>query len=536
MVFCSRGGAGCINIPIIKGDFEMKTKIKTTIMTLFLISMLSMVFVTPVAAFHTGGQILINRHGFLWTDPASGGQVVIIEEVFEGCFNEAGEFIPHDMEWRYTVTNLGYDPNPPYTNGFSGFQLLFPGPVPELYNQQSPAVGGPWHQNAFSGQFPPFGVEWDAPLPGVGIMPGQTGVFSFCTFERVDVVVTAPDAGWAHTWGLAVPEPIIDADGTVSSGDGVPGAVEVAVLDPLASWPTGFDAEGIDWFDTDHNGLWTIGDDIHVEGAAYPTAFRDGLHDSNPDYQDPTVLDLDGSLVDGQPVDVDLETGTIDPWNAGFPHNTSQMDPRIKWYDTDGGGNWTDGEDIVLDLNNNGIFGEVLNIQTYIFYGNNSVPGALLFELGMASSDGHEINKKVKYMDADGDGIIEVGEVVNFLIVIQVHNPSGQTGTNVTVKDRFGAEIDITSAIPSVGTATLTTKGKSAKEFIEWNIGTLGPGGTANLVLKGNTDMNPAGKQEYTSPGVYEFNSGAVLKLRDSRGKQHSFETGGIYVTVLPAD
>ena len=46
------------------------------------------------------------------------------------------------------------------------------------------------------------------------------------------------------------------------------------------------------------------------------------------------------------------------------------------------------------------------------------------------------------------------------------------------------------------------------------------------------SDRNPAGKQEFTSSGVYEFNSGVVLKFKDARGKQQSFETGSVWVTV----
>jgi hypothetical protein len=351
------------------------------------------------------------------------------------------------------------------------------------------------------------------------------------------VIVEAPDAGWVHTWGIPIPEPIIDADGTTTPGRGIPGAVEVAVLDPLSSWPTGpLDVEGIDWFDNDESLTWTLGDDIHVEGPAYPTALRDGLHDNNVNFSDPVVLDLDGSLVDGQPVDVDLESGLPDPTGTAPDPDPPGPDPMLKFFDANGVTNWDDGEDIVLDLNLDGIFGVVANGQNYIFNVDNSVPGPLINHvLGVACSDGHEICKKVKYMDADGDGIIEVGEEVQFLIVIHVHNPTGENWTSVVVKDRFGAEIDITTAIPSVGTATLSTKGKSAKEFLEWDIGDLAAGGVANLVMMGNTDLNPAGHQEYTETGIYEFNSGAVLKFRDSRNKQKSFETGNLTVRVLPA-
>jgi hypothetical protein len=512
-------------------NITKKTLIVTTITAILLAS----ATLTSSIAFTQGGLVLLSEHKFEWMDPESGGQVTIIERVYEGCWVE-DEFIPHDMTWEYTVENIDYNPLPGITNGFSGFQILFPQPVPELYNQQSPAVGGPWEQNAFSGQFPPFGVEWDAPLPGVGIMPGETGVFSFCTYERMDVIVEAPDAGWAHTWGWPVPEPIIDADGTESSEDGVPGFVDVKVLDPILGWPTGHWIEGLDWFDTDLSGTWTFGDDLHVEDpGTHPGAIRDGTHDDN---LDPIVLDWDGSLdlpPNNEPVHVDLESGLADPSLAGGIVATGP-DPLLAFYDTNLNGFWDDGEDIVLDINDDDVFGWIDNTQSFIHYGPNSVPGELIHMLGVTSSEGEEICKKVKYLDEDRDGVIKVGEEVKFLMVIQVRNPSRMPWTNVKVKDRFAAELEIDGIPvgPTHGDLELTTKGKSEKVFLEWEIGDLGPLEVANLVLHVSTDENPAGKQEYTSPGIYEFNSGAVLKFRDPRGKQHSFETGSIYLEVLP--
>lgn len=344
-------------------------------------------------AFHNGGLVEIAAHQFVWVDPASQGRVEIVEEVFEGCkgVDPAGVpfFNPHDMTFQYVVANHTYDPLPGISNGFSGFQIIFPGPIPELYNQQSPAVGGPWVQNAFSGAFPPFGVEWDVPgAPGnQGIMPGQIGIFSLCTAEREDVVVNSPPAnpagfgpnGWAHTW------------------------------------------------------------------------------------------------VDG---------------------------------------------------------------QAFIFNGPNSVPGdRWVFLAEECEDDLHIVCKKVKYLDHDRDGIIEVGEKVKFFQVIQVHNPSPFVWDSTTAEDRWGAEIDVVSATPSKGTATLTTTGNSAKEHLLWNIGTLAPGETANLVIHAETDLNPAGHQEYTEPGEYEYNSGVVLKFLvqppgANKPSQRSFETGSVIVSV----
>lgn len=489
-----------------------------------------------VSAFHEGGLVELNSHMFTWVDPDSGGVVEAVEEVFEGCegVDEAGTpfFNPHDMTFRYTINNVSYDPIPGITNGFSGYQMLFPGPVPELYNQQSPVVGGPWEQNAYSGNSPPFGAEWDAPLPGVGIMPGETGVFSFCTFERVDVVVQEPDAGWVHTWGIPVPEPIVDSDGTGSALAGDPSTVEVQVLDTLSTWPTGGWNQGLDMFDTNADGLWDGGDDLHVEDpATHPGAIRNGVHD---DFLDPLVLDLDNSLdpTPGlEPVDCDLESGTFCP--VGFPWGLAFFDANINGY-------WDDGEDIVLDLDGNGIFGYVENAQDEIFNVTNSVPGELYFALDLdACSADHEICKKIKYLDENGDGIIEVGEPISFLEVIQVHNPSPDEWASVVVKDRWGAEIDVTSATPSQGTATLTTKGKSEKEFLHWDVGLLPPGGTANLVLDTMNDINPGGHQQYTSEGLHDYNSGAVLKFQvqpEGAKKPHqmSFDTGSVTLMVEP--
>ncbi len=520
----------------------MKRPRFATVATVALLAGALVAIQVPAAGFHEGGPVLLESHQFEWTDPDSGGQVLMTENVWEGCVVD-DRFVPHDMTWEYVVDNVSFDPDPGVTNGFSGFQILFPAAIPELYNQLSPTTGGPWLQNAFSGGFPPFGVEWDAPLPGFGILPGESGSFSFCTFERVDVIVESEGvgggpAGWGHTWGLAFPEPIIDADGIATAGDGVPGAVNVAIGDALESFPVGgATTAGLDWFDNDADGQWTFGfggDDLHSEDqGTCATAIRDGDHDLGLDCK---ILDLNNSLADQQQVDCDLEVNVPFTPPHTVPNNgcPSSLN-NIRWFDADGDMSWDNGEDIVLDQNGDMIFGEVINTQTFVFHGFQSVPGELMSVLALdACSDGHIICKKVKYMDDSGDGIIEVGEPVWFLEVIQVHNPSGMTWTNTIVKDRWGAELDVESATPSSGTAELTTKGKSAKEFLEWQIGDLGPGETANLVLRVHTDLNPAGHQQYTSPGEYEYNSGAVVKFRNEAGKQRSFETGSVFLTVVP--
>ena len=80
------------------------------------------------------GLVLVDSHLFTWTDPASSGVVLIREEVYTGCSDGHGG----EMTFKYHVLNQSYDPIPGTTNGFSGFQIRFPGPVPELHQQTSP--------------------------------------------------------------------------------------------------------------------------------------------------------------------------------------------------------------------------------------------------------------------------------------------------------------------------------------------------------------------------------------------------------------
>lgn len=146
---------------------------------------------------------------------------------------------------------------------------------------------------------------------------------------------------------------IIDLDGVASPFVG--NSQEVASGDPLTNWPTGFDPDdhGIDGFDNDADGLWTFGpngDDIHIEGAsaACPTGIRNTAHVVGSDC---VVLDLDGSLFDGQPVSCDFESGSFCP-----PTYLSGPAGDITFFDANADGYWDDGEDIILDVNQNGTF------------------------------------------------------------------------------------------------------------------------------------------------------------------------------------
>jgi len=105
--------------------------------------------------------------------------------------NFAGDFGKY--EWRYTVTNNSYDPVPGTTNGFSGFETALPTGVPDLADLYAPTAS--WIFDCCSG----VPVEWDITnTGGLGVMPGEVGVFGFSSLPRLITEST----GWFHTWAF----------------------------------------------------------------------------------------------------------------------------------------------------------------------------------------------------------------------------------------------------------------------------------------------------------------------------------------------
>jgi hypothetical protein len=151
------------------------------------------------------------------------------------------------------------------------------------------------------------------------------------------------------TEGPCTIDEIIDADGTLTAQSGDPGAREVMLGDALATFPDGDATEsGLDMFDQDNNQAWTQGvDDLHLEAPEFcPTGIRDGTHNLGLDCK---VLDVNGDLADGEPVDCDLEVAAS---FSGMPCPP----PGVKYHDANGNGSYDNGEDIVLDMNDNGVF------------------------------------------------------------------------------------------------------------------------------------------------------------------------------------
>jgi len=93
-------------------------------------------------------------------------------------------------------------------------------------------------------------------------------------------------------------------------------------------------------------------------------------------------------------------------------------------------------------------------------------------------------------------------EVWTFRILVE-----SETGGNYTVLDTIPAEFEVLGIDVSSGSYTLIHHGRSCK--IVWEVHV---DGSEFMDVTIATKLNPAGKQEFTSPGRYNLNDGAEIK------------------------
>jgi hypothetical protein len=118
-----------------------------------------------------------------------------------------------------------------------------------------------------------------------------------------------------------------------------------------------------------------------------------------------------------------------------------------------------------------------------------------------------------------------------WVLQINITNTGGYLAQDVIVKDTLPAELVLLSLEPTSGIATYlgmcSNAGTRSNQkpviwpiekatHIEWIVGDLSPGQTESLTMTICTGTNPAGKQEFTSPGIYNLNDGAWAKGYDS--------------------
>ena len=112
--------------------------------------------------------------------------------------------------------------------------------------------------------------------------------------------------------------------------------------------------------------------------------------------------------------------------------------------------------------------------------------------------------------------IVPMATEITFTMEITVVNGSIVELGNVEVKDPLPAELELVVYPPEEGCVNnveVSTKGKSEKVFIEWDLGYVTDSSPCTLEIEAQTDLNPADHQEYTSTGTYELNGGAALSF-----------------------
>ncbi|MFO7618675.1 MAG: hypothetical protein R6W91_03345, partial [Thermoplasmata archaeon] len=135
-------------------------------------------------------------------------------------------------------------------------------------------------------------------------------------------------------------------------------------------------------------------------------------------------------------------------------------------------------------------------------------------------------------------------------LLITVTNTGGSAAFDVMVKDVLPAELELLEMKASIGnilSAEQPIEGTRAtpappttlpmkSTHITWNVGTLEPGQAETLYLKVGTRLNPAGKQEFTSPGIYTINEGAYATGTDSLTGESLITEPAPAITVVIAE
>lgn len=154
------------------------------------------------------GQSIVAQSTIIARDPATGGRV----QVASTLWDLPGPFI----RYEYKATNIDYQPEPSVGNGFSGLHLswgILPGPWPVGGLTAPPA----WNTSAQLMMGGVAHVDYEAPGPLTGLMPGFMGVFAFEVegflkgySDKVDVVFGVP-YGNTHIAGAeAYPFELVD--------------------------------------------------------------------------------------------------------------------------------------------------------------------------------------------------------------------------------------------------------------------------------------------------------------------------------------
>jgi outer membrane protein assembly factor BamB/PKD repeat protein len=117
---------------------------------------------------------------------------------------------------------------------------------------------------------------------------------------------------------------------------------------------------------------------------------------------------------------------------------------------------------------------------------------------------------EISKVKISGDDIVNTHTYSEWTLEARISNPGGSLVSEVLVFDVLPAELELVDHVPSQGTLTVQKNhDKMNPTFLVWFAGALMPGDEATLTMTVGTVENHAGKQEFTSPGIYPLNEGA---------------------------
>jgi hypothetical protein len=154
------------------------------------------------------------------------------------------------------------------------------------------------------------------------------------------------------------------------------------------------------------------------------------------------------------------------------------------------------------------------------------------------SADG-VICKEIGIADADGDGLVEAGEFVDFGVTIRVSNTTSSDWKKAQVRDRFGTELDVSVVVgpdpnPTSGTAGISSD-SAGRESVNWRLGVIAIGGGAALELSALTAV-AGGVQQFAGCGLHKINVGASITYTTVGGVTASANTGIVTIPVVTED
>ncbi len=137
-----------------------------------------------------------------------------------------------------------------------------------------------------------------------------------------------------------------------------------------------------------------------------------------------------------------------------------------------------------------------------------------------------------------GPDIVETHTKNGWILMITVSNTGDSDALDVVVHDVLPAELELVDHSISKGTFSYEQNGggKAGSTSLTWSLGNLAPGEICQLELVISTKLNPAGKQEFTSPGTYSLNDGAWVTGIDQITGEGLLDGPTSKITVIAID